>query len=85
MSLYKQPKSIVVKTEWYTQLPNRPLIGIVSVWDGEVVKQYIGSTWHENNMSAAIREISGYGSKFREYDKEDWEKLHGGKLPEVEE
>lgn len=85
MNLYKQSKSIVVKTEWYTQLPSRPLIGIISVWDGEVVKQYIGTTTHEDNISAAIKEISEYGAKYREYSQEDYQRLYGIKLPKVEE
>ena len=85
MNQYKQSKSIVLKTEWYTQLPARPLIGIISVWDGEVVKQYIGTNTHEDNISAAIKEISEYGAKYREYSQEDYQRLYGIKLPKVEE
>ncbi len=76
-------KRIVVKTEWYTQLPNRPLIGIVSVWDGYCVKQYIGSTNEMEKIDKSIKEVLEFGGKYREYSKEVWEGLFGT-LPKTE-
>lgn len=71
----------VVKTEWYSQLPGRPLVGIISVWDGYAVKQYIGTTGHEN-MACGIKEIMDFGAKYREYSPDGWTSLFGP-LPQL--
>lgn len=72
----------VVKTEWYSQLPGRPLVGIVTVWDGYAVKQYIGTTQHEDNILEAIKEITDFGAKYREYSPDGWTSLFGP-LPQL--
>lgn len=72
-------KYLVIKTEWYTQFGARPLIGMVTIYNGYMVKTYIGSCSGENAHKDA-QEIVLNGAKYREYTPRAW-KDNGGWLP----
>lgn len=67
---------LVLRAEWFTQVGSRPLIGRITIFDGDLVKVYVG-TGHGKNRADDIREIVQGGAKAFECDAEQWRRMGG--------
>lgn len=67
----------LVDSEWFTQWGERPVVGVVDVFDGHMVTKYVGTCDAKQPYNEAWREIARFGAKIGDMTAAEYERKVG--------